>query len=897
MKSFPFGRMAHSRFRAVKTIGICLLALCIPYLVNIPGAFALNIEWNYGQGFEPGSEARAALDQAASIWESLLTNDVTLKVDARIGTPLTPNATAEAGQSSVLYSYSDVRNAIATHQTSRFDVSAVRSLETVPNFNFIIDPYPAKGPDDPDHLGYRVFKGGSTAIETKLLIATAGAKALDLPLGPFYSSPAHRDAHITFSGNAPFQYNRDNGIAPGKLDFVGIAVHELGHPLGFYSYVDAIDQALCRIPCAPNLTNLQSSARFNTLDLFRYSPLSRELTLQLGVPVRDLSVTAVQFGTNTSPSRFFSLDHGATSLGQFGTGVLNGDGTQASHWKLGEPGIMADGIPPVTGRIFNVSAQDLLALDVVGWDLRHFQIGPNPNPANSIIAISGFAENRTPLSNTGTIEINSGGLVLNSDRIDNSGRITVTTLGTVSNLGTFSNRGQVTLIGFFANDQIGQYIQQASSTTKIDGWFLNQGQVANAGAITIGTTGTYSQIQSSAGIIPGTPGVTPVTLNSGTFTNEGRVDIGASAGAVQLEGGEFLNSTTGQYVNRATGTTQINGAIFTNEGTFDNRGRVNNSGTISIEATGRYRQSPESGFRLAAVTTNSGLFTNGGQVELADPSVFINNGQYTQQASGKSALEGTFANRGYFENAGAVTVGRSFINQANVVNSGTFTNQGTVSNLGTFENQGSLINTGTFQVAALGSVSGAGSYNQIGLGAQTIVDGSFSNNIALQRGLLAGTGTITGAVINTAGIVAPGSSVMPGTLTVGSYTQDAAGTLRIRLGGTGQYDVLRVLGPLSVSGSLHVSLLGSFAPQVGDKFDILRGERLTITIGQLAFQGGQSWSMNWLTGIVGDFSQIIVARAPVTAPEPQSLLLIGLGFAWLVGWQWKRRPIAREPVN
>jgi hypothetical protein len=81
--------------------------------------------------------------------------------------------------------------------------------------------------------------------------------------------------------------------------------------------------------------------------------------------------------------------------------------------------------------------------------------------------------------------------------------------------------------GEFLNAAAGQYIQQATGTTTIDGTFTNQGVVRNNdGAMTVGPGGTYRQLFQSI------PFVDTRTVNNGTFTN---------AGTVQLDFGEFSN--------------------------------------------------------------------------------------------------------------------------------------------------------------------------------------------------------------------------------------------------------------------------------------------------------------------------------------------------------------------
>jgi hypothetical protein len=66
---------------------------------------------------------------------------------------------------------------------------------------------------------------------------------------------------------------------------------------------------------------------------------------------------------------YFSLDGGTTNLGNFSTGRIYGDEEQASHWKdnLGL-GIMDPTAQPA-GQINIPSTLDLVAFDVIGWNL------------------------------------------------------------------------------------------------------------------------------------------------------------------------------------------------------------------------------------------------------------------------------------------------------------------------------------------------------------------------------------------------------------------------------------------------------------------------------------------------------------------------------------------------
>ena len=91
--------------------------------------------------------------------------------------------------------------------------------------------------------------------------------------------------------------------------------------------------------------------------------------------------------------------------------------------------------------------------------------------------------------------------------------------------------------------------------------------------------------------------------------------------------------------------------------------------------------------------------------------------------------------------------------------------------------------------------------------------------------LLSGNGLIEADVINSGGVISPGHSA--GTLTInGDLTQLVDATLAIELGGLtqgSQFDFVQVSGAVQLGGTLEVSLIDSFAPSAGDRFDILDG--------------------------------------------------------------------------
>ena len=495
--------------------------------------------------------------------------------------------------------------------------------------------------------------------------------------------------------------------------------------------------------------------------------------------------------------------------------------------------------------------------------------------------------------------------------------------------GTFTNKGQVDLEhGSFTVGKAGQYVQEAGGSTVISTLgFINQGRVQSYGNMDV-SGGRYTQLEGGSTRIDGVftnnnivqldakSDFTVATKGQyvqerigstqvdGTFTNQGTVTV---QGRVETSTGLMTVGTTGQFVQEASGTTQINGT-FSNTG-----GRVNNEGAITVGTTGVYHQDrscefPCGGPVTPVTTINTGTFTNAGTVQLGLFTDFRNTGgqgvgEYRQLAGGTTRIDGSFTNSAHVSNAGAITVGVEagyFQHQscegpcepATTTNTGSFTNAGiTVIDAGTFANQGSVVNSGTFQVAALGHVSGVGSYEQISPGGETIVNGTFGNNIDLRSGTLSGTGTITGAVVNTGGMVQPGSSVLPGTLTLASYTQGAEAGLHLKIGGLlagSQYDVLKVAGPVSLHGFLSVSLIDGFVPKLGNEFNLITGSSFDVGVRQVSLPRLLA-GMDWLTSFAGGVYNLTVRQVVVSAPEPSSLLLSGFGFAWLVGWRWRRQ--------
>ncbi len=324
-----------------------VLLICAALPVDAALTFNFNVP---DAGKAPSAQALAGFNEAAAAWSAIFTDNVTLNYDL-YWEPLSAGVLGSASSEFASFSYSSVSSALVADATSPDDSTATSNLPGGSSFDIFINRTSNNPNGANSSTGYvdsstTDLDGDSHSNNNTIRMTRANAKALGLISG----SDGSLDATIRFSSTFSFDFSHAS-IDGDKIDFVGVAMHEIGHSLGFTSGVDILDMN------GSGFLDDQFDY-VSTMDLFRYSPGS---VAAGGVGTIDWTAGASE--------KSFSLDGGSTRVTgvTFSTGSTLGDGQQASHFKdnLGL-GLM----DPTTGfgEKIDPGNNDVRVLDAIGWD-------------------------------------------------------------------------------------------------------------------------------------------------------------------------------------------------------------------------------------------------------------------------------------------------------------------------------------------------------------------------------------------------------------------------------------------------------------------------------------------------------------------------------------------------
>ena len=314
-------------------------------------------------------------------------------------------------------------------------------------------------------------------------------------------------------------------------------------------------------------------------------------------------------------------------------------------------------------------------------------------------------------------------------------------------------------------------------------------------------------VQNADGVIAALDGST-VSLASATITG----------GTLQTEGSGAFASGNADAILDGTDSPVHNMGLYQipNTRRLDLRGTIENSGVIELTSTGS----------ATYIQPNAGevMLTGGGEIILSDQA---NNWIYRSGDASLVNIDNTIR--------GAGRIGWSAA-PMDITNHGTIIAEGANQMLfqsgsdRLIDNRGSLIvdGAGGLRIESNFTTSGDVTINEtrtltrIGAYTQTagatVVNGTLSatQDVDIEGGILAGTGTVLDGVTN-AGTVSPGNSI--GTLTIDdTYVQAPTGELFIELADP-MHDKLVVTGAASLDGALRLEVTGD--PPVGMTYEIM----------------------------------------------------------------------------
>ncbi|MBI1371021.1 MAG: PEP-CTERM sorting domain-containing protein [Planctomycetes bacterium] len=362
------------------------LASAIALSTIMPTVARAAMTFNITNGGGATSQMLAGVAAAAAMWADAFDDSITVNIRVK-GATLPTGVLGHTDSFYDLYPYADVRSALVADRQSADDLTSTNALQMGSAISMLIN----RTANDPDgvvsitpYFDTGLGGPGQAGPENNAFIRITSANAKALAIYP--GGSGNTDGIITFTTQNIYDFDRSDGIAANKLDFVGIAAHEIGHVLGFDSGVDL----LAGNATAPGLNDNQLKY-VTTLDLFKFS--TRSIGPGGGPGVIDW--------TADDTDKYFSVDGGATPLALFSHGAIY----EESHWQDGL-GLGLMDPTAVSGELLAFTSNDFRAFDVIGYNRVGFTI---PEPSSGLMLLGLIhcipvrrPETRRPRASSGT---------------------------------------------------------------------------------------------------------------------------------------------------------------------------------------------------------------------------------------------------------------------------------------------------------------------------------------------------------------------------------------------------------------------------------------------------------------------------------------------------------------